>query len=149
MEYFDENEAAQQQNRKNRAKYEHMIVRELDRTHKTGIIESSDGTSFYSVSLTSCTCPDFMKRGLPCKHMYKLQSALNETPTASHSSDRRIIAGLLCIFAGPFGAHYFYVKRFGMGVLYFFTAGLFGIGWLYDIFRIFTGRFCDRYGEIL
>lgn len=61
----------------------------------------------------------------------------------------RTVAGVLCIFAGYFGAHYFYVRRSGMGFLYFFTLGFFGIGWLVDIVRIFSGRFRDKYGNAL
>lgn len=34
-------------------------------------IQSSSGAT-YSVSLTSCTCPDFQNRHQPCKHMYRL-----------------------------------------------------------------------------
>lgn len=148
--FYDE--AAQQQNRKNKARFEHMTFRQLDRDSKTAIVESADGENFYSVTLTSCTCPDFQKRGKPCKHIYKLQNALNEAPAAQTiqpSRNRRTAAGLLCIFAGYFGAHYFYARRYGMGLLYLFTVGLFCIGWFYDIYRIYSGRFCDRYGEIL
>lgn len=47
-----------------------------------------------------------------------------------------IISLLLCIFGGCFGLHYFYNKKIGMGVLYLFTAGLFGIGWVIDIIRL-------------
>ena len=39
--------------------------------------------------------------------------------------------------------HYFYVRRPGMGILYLFTMGLFGIGWLIDLIRILTGSFRD------
>ncbi len=154
MGYYEDSYAAQQQNRRNKAKFEHMIVKQLDRINKEAVIESADGENFYSVTLYSCTCPDFIKRGEPCKHIYKLQDVLSETPMASAVSSgvskrSRTTAGLLCIFLGYFGAHYFYVRRFGMGFLYFCTAGLFGVGWLVDIFRIFVGRFCDAYGEII
>jgi len=37
---------------------------------------------------------------------------------------------------GLLGAHQFYLERPGWGVLYFFTAGLAGIGWLIDIVRM-------------
>ncbi len=37
---------------------------------------------------------------------------------------------------GLFGAHHFYLNRPGWGFLYLFTVGLFGIGWLVDLFRI-------------
>lgn len=40
---------------------------------------------------------------------------------------------LLCIFLGFFGAHKFYEGRILLGIVYLFTAGLFGIGWFIDI----------------
>ena len=56
---------------------------------------------------------------------------------------------LLCIFLGYFGAHYFYAGRFGMGILYLCTIGLFGIGWIVDIVRICTNHFSDKYGRTI
>ena len=41
-------------------------------------------------------------------------------------------AFLLCFFFGYFGVHKFYEGRIGLGILYFFTVGLFGFGWLID-----------------
>lgn len=38
----------------------------------------------------------------------------------------------LCLFFGWLGAHKFYAKKTGMGVLYLCTLGLFGIGWIID-----------------
>lgn len=67
---------ADQQNRMNRAKYEAMRIVELDKVRQTAIIENSTRDSFYTVTLNSCTCPDFQKRGLPCKHIYKLRNTL-------------------------------------------------------------------------
>ncbi len=68
----------------------------------------------------------------------------------TNTSDKsKITALLLCIFLGEFGVHYFYVGRIGMGILYLFTAGFFGIGWLIDIFRIALGSFRDNVGEPL
>ena len=40
---------------------------------------------------------------------------------------------LLCIILGYFGAHKFYEGKIGMGILYLFTFGIFGIGWIADI----------------
>ena len=42
------------------------------------------------------------------------------------------VALILCIFLGGIGAHKFYEGKTGMGILYFFTMGLFGIGWFID-----------------
>lgn len=47
-----------------------------------------------------------------------------------------IEAYLLMIVLGMFGAHHFYLKRPRWGLLYFFTFGLLGAGWLIDIFRL-------------
>ena len=87
MGYYEYSDAAQQQNRKNKAKFENMVVRNLDRAAKTAVIESADGENFYSVSMTSCTCPDFINRHKPCKHIYKLQNVLNEAPAAENSNN--------------------------------------------------------------
>ena len=42
------------------------------------------------------------------------------------------VAFLLCLFLGYIGAHKFYEGKAGMGILYLFTCGLFGIGWFID-----------------
>lgn len=42
------------------------------------------------------------------------------------------VAFLLCLFLGGVGAHKFYEGKIGMGILYLFTVGLFGIGWVID-----------------
>ena len=39
---------------------------------------------------------------------------------------------LICLCFGMFGVHKFKEKKFVMGVLYLFTFGLFGFGWMYD-----------------
>jgi len=44
----------------------------------------------------------------------------------------------LCIFFGYFGAHKFYEGKTIMGLIYLFTLGLFGFGWLIDIIIIAT-----------
>lgn len=39
---------------------------------------------------------------------------------------------LICLFGGWFGLHKFIEKKTAIGVLYVFTFGLFGIGWIID-----------------
>lgn len=62
------------------------------------------------------------------------------------SSKSKVLALLLCIFFGVVGAHRFYVGKAGTGILYFFTAGLCGFGWIIDIILIATGSFKDKFG---
>lgn len=46
------------------------------------------------------------------------------------------VALILCLLLGFVGAHKFYEGRAGMGILYIFTGGLLGIGWIIDIIAI-------------
>lgn len=46
------------------------------------------------------------------------------------------VALALCFFLGFFGAHKFYEGKIGMGILYLFTGGLFGIGVLIDFIKL-------------
>lgn len=39
---------------------------------------------------------------------------------------------IICLLFGYLGIHKFIEKKTGMGLLYLFTLGLFGLGWLYD-----------------
>ena len=47
---------------------------------------------------------------------------------------------VLTILGGIFGIHKFYNKEIGWGILYLFTYGLFGIGWVFDIYTCFYYR---------
>lgn len=62
-----------------------------------------------------------------------------------YSSYNKSIALILCVFGGYFGLHKFYVKKSGEGLIYLFTFGLFGIGWIIDIFMILDNNFKDAY----
>lgn len=62
------------------------------------------------------------------------------------SPKSKTAALLLCIFLGGFGIHRFYAGKIGTGILYLFTAGLFGFGWLIDIILIAVGSFKDKHG---
>ena len=40
---------------------------------------------------------------------------------------------MLLVFLGVFGAHRFYLGKWITGLLWLCSAGLFGVGWLYDL----------------
>lgn len=70
-----------------------------------------------------------------------INNITNNSPqnTASQANGKRIdkwTAFFLCFFLGSLGAHKFYEGKVGLGVLYVFTIGLFGIGWIVDLIRI-------------
>jgi restriction system protein len=48
----------------------------------------------------------------------------------------KIVALVLCIFLGYLGAHKFYEGKTGLGVLYFFTFGLFLVGVIIDFIAL-------------
>ncbi len=57
------------------------------------------------------------------------------TPVVVHGKAKnKWISLLLCIFT--ICGHKFYEGKFGLGLLYLFTAGLFGIGWIVDIISL-------------
>lgn len=70
-------------------------------------------------------------------------------PAPVYSNKSKVVALILCILLGYFGAHYFYIGKPGIGVLYICTLGLFGIGWLVDIYRIASGTFRDKNNLLL
>lgn len=65
------------------------------------------------------------------------------------SNKRKTTALLLCLIGGMFGLHQYYVGRIGKGLLYTFTCGLFGIGWVVDIIKILLGTYTDNVGAPL
>lgn len=59
------------------------------------------------------------------------------------------VAFFLCLFFGCFGVHRFYVHKTGTGIIWLFTCGLGGIGWLVDLVMILLGAFRDNMGQPL
>ncbi len=65
-------------------------------------------------------------------------------PSMARRADRRYIAGpidyslawILLTFLGLFGLHRFYLGKWGTGILYLLTLGIFGIGLIYDFWTL-------------
>ena len=48
---------------------------------------------------------------------------------------------------GPMGVHRFYTGRIISGIIWLFTFGLLGIGWIADIIMVYSGNFKDKDGR--
>lgn len=46
------------------------------------------------------------------------------------------VAWLLLVFLGLFGIHRFYLGKIGTGILYLCTGGIFGLGYIYDLWTL-------------
>ena len=62
------------------------------------------------------------------------------------STRSKWVAFVLCFLLGVLGVHRFYVGKIGTGLLWLFTGGFFGIGWIVDMIMILTGSFNDNHG---
>jgi TM2 domain-containing membrane protein YozV len=65
------------------------------------------------------------------------------------SPKSRLVAVLLCLLFGVFGAHRFYVGKIGTGILMLVTFGGFGIWALIDLILVIVGSFRDKEGRLV
>lgn len=65
-------------------------------------------------------------------------------PSMDREADLRFVEGpkdytiawILLTFLGIFGAHRIYMEKWVTGIIYLLTGGLFGIGYLYDLWTL-------------
>ena len=65
------------------------------------------------------------------------------------SSKSWFVTLLFSIFLGYLGIHRFYTGKYVTAILWLFTGGLFGIGYIIDIVLIGTFRFKDAQGRLI
>lgn len=75
---------------------------------------------------------------------------MQTTTSVTNASEKDwLVTFLLCLFCGGIGVHRYYVGKIGTGILYTLTLGLFGIGYLFDLTMIATGKFTDKNGKCI
>jgi TM2 domain-containing membrane protein YozV len=75
---------------------------------------------------------------------------MSQYVTNTSDKSKKTATIMCCLgFAGLGGLHYFYVGRYGKGLLYFFTGGLFFVGTVLDLISICSGSFRDNAGAPL
>lgn len=73
-----------------RAMFQNIVIRSYDPAAGTAEILGTHGES-YETTLDTCTCEDFQRRGLPCKHIYKLALARGYSPDAFYASRSDVV----------------------------------------------------------
>ena len=56
------------------------------------------------------------------------------------TGENKIVDILVCFFLGVLGIHRFLKSFWLSGIIWLFTGGLFGIGWLIDLIWIITDK---------
>ncbi len=65
------------------------------------------------------------------------------------SKRSRMVATMLCFFLGWAGAHRFYVRKIGTGLMMLFTGGGFGLWWFIDFLLTASGQLSDKDGNAI
>ncbi len=72
-----------------RAMYQRISILSFDSGSGKAVIQGTHGT--YETTLDSCTCEDFQRRGLPCKHIYKLALSSGYSADAFYSARSDVV----------------------------------------------------------
>ena len=82
-------------------------------------------------------------------HQKLEQETINVIQDVKKTSAKWVTLLLLALWLGWLGIHRFYVKKYGTGLLWLITGGIFGIGWLIDFIWVITGQFKDKQGNVI
>lgn len=66
---------------------------------------------------------------------------------STNSNSNGIGFFVLTVLLGWLGIHRFYAKKTASGVIWLFTLGICGIGWIIDIVLVLLGKFTDKRGK--
>ena len=72
-----------------RAMYQRISILSFDSGSGKAVIQGTHGT--YETTLDSCSCEDFQRRGLPCKHIYKLALSSGYSADAFYSARSDVV----------------------------------------------------------
>lgn len=126
----------------------------LDRFTQHLIVEmksydQSRGIARFSEFITSLNETTAYENTIQQSKVSRLTAKDVATHTGNKSGYTWTTSFLLCLFLGIYGAHLFYVKKYGKGLLYLCTVGLFVVGWAIDIFKLLNGTFQDDDGKFV
>lgn len=93
------------------------------------------GNKIHSDAVICPSCGVQLKE-LKSNNENKKTTIINNYGVKGNKECDKWISFLLCFFLGFIGAHKFYEGKIGLGILYIFTIGLFGIGVLVDLIVI-------------
>jgi hypothetical protein len=110
------------------------------------IADNAPQKKIKSKTITSRTSQPNLKQPGHVGIAVKREDLMNSVPLIPNSEisiKNGTTTLLLCFFFGIWGFHRFYTGYRGLGILYFFTLGLLGWGWLIDLISIIRGTYRD------
>ena len=100
------------------------VVDTINASSATGAGDMFDETEFHELAL----------------RLSKAGSEASEG-TATYFAQEPEKVFYLALFGGVFGAHRYYLRMYGSGLLYTLTLGLLGVGWFFDCLEMVLGVF--------